>query len=113
MLMVPECIEDDWYEFEMSNGEFVVIPAEFLDPYLDAGFHAARVSYTGDQAVRAWTRRHAWGVRMTAPGYLDATDWLLFDNREEALDQVGKELAEVQNGLMDFMDAEAYQDFTD
>lgn len=32
-----------------------------------------------------------WGARMSAPGYLDATDWCLFESEKEATDYLEAE----------------------
>ena len=28
--------------------------------------------------------KHGWGARLSAPGYLDATEWAVFDTKQEA-----------------------------
>jgi hypothetical protein len=39
-----------------------------------------------------------WGARMSAPGYLDCTDWDVFDTEQEAIDYLKEEYPESEDG---------------
>jgi len=52
-----------------------------FDP--DALFAACR-DYTRNRECHDISVREGWGARLSAPGYMDCTEWTVHDTREEA-----------------------------
>lgn len=69
--MVPEYLYGRWAECEDNWGETNIVPADMVEEATDV------VRY-----------RYGWGCRLSAPGYLDCTDWTVFDTEEEARDHI-------------------------
>jgi hypothetical protein len=44
----------------------------------------------GGESVRSVSVRGGWGARLSAPGYLDCTEWSVFDTEEEARESVAE-----------------------
>ncbi len=40
------------------------------------------------ETVSSIRMRDGWGARLSAPGYMDCTDWAVFDTEEEAADHL-------------------------
>jgi len=80
--MVPQIVLDDWYCVETSNGTEVVP----LDVCLDAENATDLRDYlegeVDENSEMEMTRKY--GARLSAPGYLDCTDWSLCDSEDEA-----------------------------
>jgi hypothetical protein len=108
--MKPEIIEDYWWEVETSNGtEFVpgglirdecVKLGEFYDRdncewFDDVANELA--TYCESKDIEEFRLIKGWGARLSAPGYMDRTDWSVFDTREEAADYL-RETYEVGMG---------------
>jgi hypothetical protein len=83
--MEPQIEFGDWVEIE-GNYDTICLPADIVGKLPDD--FAARV-----EAVRKFiysttiynvTVRKGWGARFSAPGYLDCTEWSVFDTKEEA-----------------------------
>lgn len=74
--MQQEIVKGDWIEIDGSQG-VVAFPAEHY------GVDQARAEYDGDIFVVV-TRKGAYGARMSAPGYMDCTDWMVFKTLKEA-----------------------------
>lgn len=77
--MVPEYLTCDWWEIECDEGTMYV-------PAFDLTAKQARESFTGVSSVRR--TGEMIGVRMSAPGYLDASDWDVFTDECAARDWV-------------------------
>lgn len=74
--MKPEYLKGDWHVVDGSHGG-ACIPASVC------GFCQVGDYYEGE----VWTvetHKDKIGVRLSAPGYMDATDWTIFDTIEEA-----------------------------
>lgn len=81
MFMKPQIIRDRWFKCETTHGtEFVqqdligktTRPTKKeLEPYLEGKLESVSVL-------------DGYGARLSAPGYLDCTEWLVFDTKEEA-----------------------------
>jgi len=98
--------EDDWIKIETSHGvqwlekDVVGVPkewnGEFVGCFSDYDLweiftnHFA-IYYTG--SATSFEVVHGFGARLSAPGYLDCTDWCVFNTVGEALDHI-KELRE-------------------
>ena len=94
--MEREIQEGGWVEVETSHGT-QVIPADILDlgklgeaiftgnddmayeaveQYLEPG--------AKPDGVDAYTYKWGFGARLSAPGYMDCTEWAVFDTEDEA-----------------------------
>jgi hypothetical protein len=91
---------DGPYGVDVIPGELVTLPeyedyarpddlsddAEWPDQdeaWLSAAFEACK-DYTQNREAYSISARTGWGARMSAPGYLDCTDWSVFDSEDEA-----------------------------
>ena len=90
--MVPEYLEDTWYEIDTTAG-ITAVPQSVTGKYKGKKDDPKAIyKFFGDylevfKADDVWSlevRKKAIGVRLQAPGYLDATDWSVFDTDEEA-----------------------------
>ncbi len=93
--MQPEVVEGDWYEIDGAEGT-VFLPIDILGtiPAVEDYLNRDDDEITDDVARalsefvmgEVWTieKRHGFGARLSAPGYLDATDWSVYDTEEEA-----------------------------
>ena len=77
--MVPVYEESDWFVVETTAGGEVV-PADLVGDNPTA----ERLAQYVEGEVESWERRHAVGARLSASGYMDATDWTLHETIEEA-----------------------------
>jgi len=68
--------KSDWYEIDGTEGT-VWVPADVVGSLEHAGDY-----YAGE----IWTveARKGYGARLSAPGYMDCTDWCVFDTEAEA-----------------------------
>lgn len=106
--MQPEIVFGDWIEVDGDNGteflpaDLVTLPdydaferpddlpedAEFPDQdesWLEAA-RAACEDYIESRKVYTIAVRQGWGARMSAPGYMDCTEWCVFATEGEAED---------------------------
>ncbi len=80
--MEPEIIHGTWYEIETNNGTWFV-PVDLIgEP--ENNFEEKLVQYTEGTKVYSWNIKEGYGARLSARGYLDCTDWSVFDTEEEA-----------------------------
>lgn len=99
--MQPEIVEGKWYMIETSSGDTTYVPFDVIGTIKDFGvladdepMFAAWVApklrdYCEDEPQRAEII-DGWGARLSAPGFLDCTDWMICASQEEAK----RELAE-------------------
>lgn len=105
--MERQIVEQDWIEVDTAQGIWT-IPAELLpnvvaafaddfelrggsgslEDILDVdGIPESILQYTeaykADQIYNV-ELRHGFGARLSAPGYMDCTDWTVFDTEDEA-----------------------------
>ena len=66
----------EWYEVDGSAG-LLWIPAE--------DFTAASAIECYDGQWSSVVRVEGWGVRASAPGYLDCTPWIVYENEKDAM----------------------------
>ena len=69
---------EQWIRYEDRDGSTVLIPSEYYEAHSD---HA--------EVEKVW----GYGVRESAPGYLDCTEWTVYDTLEEA-EKAAKEIDE-------------------
>src|SRR5262245_60105323 len=93
--MEPRVEYGDWYEVETHEGTWF-IPADVVgDLSLRKGWTYTEDSKRWGDIVRAVQDYCApgpsevkliagWGARMSAPGYLDCTEWAVFRSKREA-----------------------------
>jgi hypothetical protein len=79
--MKPECVKGDFATFTGQYGETITVPLGSLN------------LHTYDNSTLE-VRHNAYGVRLSASGYLDCTDWEVFDTLEEAQDYLIEEAPE-------------------
>src|SRR5260370_41887404 len=69
-----------WWAVETTHGtEFLPVDLIGKEP---ADSEAFREYCEGD--VLSWEQQEGYGARLPAPGYLDCTEWTVFDTAEEA-----------------------------
>lgn len=76
--MKPEVVRGDWYEVEDKRGETSIVPtdvglADWIDDLKDG------------ESVTITLHVDTWGGRMSAPGYLDCTEWGLYKSEADAI----------------------------
>lgn len=81
MFMTPVVEFGSWHVVETTCGTFV-IPADLAEGTLSG------VREYVEGTPESVETREGWGARLSAPGYLDATDWTLFQSEAEALDHL-------------------------
>lgn len=89
--MEPQIEFGDWYEIDGPNGtEF--IPADLVGDVAEftagAGGRApvpeALADYCENREVFTICKHQGWGARLSMPGYLDCTEWTVFETEQEA-----------------------------
>lgn len=77
--MKPQIVQDDWMQIDTSEGSFC-LPTYALgdNPSAETIQDHCGGEYFGHETISGW------GARLSAPGYLDCTDWCVFDTEEEA-----------------------------
>ena len=77
MFMQPSVEYGSWHVVETTHGTYVV-PADLCD-----GTVAEVREYVEGKPLGVETR-DGWGARLSAPGYMDCTDWTLHESEGEA-----------------------------
>lgn len=77
--MKPQIVQDHWFNISMSEGAFY-LPTDVFgeNPDANAFQDYCGGEYLGHELI------YGWGARLSAPGYLDCTDWCVFDTEAEA-----------------------------
>lgn len=70
--MQPDIVLDSWVCFESLSEGTSWIPEDFAE------------EYETDPSYKETERCVGYGARLSAPGYLDRTDWTVFDTVQEA-----------------------------
>lgn len=79
--MVPEYSTGPFYEVTDTRGEGTLVPAELVGSRPKPADFADYIDGTPKEAEKV----KGWFVRLSAPGYMDATDWSgPFDTEQEA-----------------------------
>lgn len=77
--MKPQIVRDDWYVVDTTNGNtFIPIDVIGEDAEKDDFADYIEGEYLDHEKITGW------GARLSAPGYLDCTDWCVFDTEEKA-----------------------------
>lgn len=81
--MEPEIIFDTWYCVETTAGSFI-LPEDVCIPRKIREYFP---EYIGSSAkITGFSTKTGFGARLSAPGYMDSTDWEgVFSTEEEAL----------------------------
>ena len=66
----------DWWQVDTKSEGTVSYPADLFSPEQVAEMH--------DVSVDDVEIHNGYGARISAPGYLDCTEWCVFDTAEEA-----------------------------
>jgi hypothetical protein len=91
--MEPQVEFGSWYEIDGPMGTEVV-PADIVgDIELDdfesgSAVPKALADYCENRTAYSIQKREGWGARLSAPGYLDCTEWSVFDTEAEARDHL-------------------------
>ena len=81
--MKPEIEHGHWWIVDTIDGS-IHLPAEhFTRDDLEADYPDAEIEMV-----------EGYGARLSAPGYLDATDWTVFDTEQEAIAHLEEEYGE-------------------
>ena len=75
--MEPQIEYGEWIICENEYGETIVLPYEYSD---DAAI------MEGLEVVEQ--KADGWAARLSAPGYMDCTEWALFDSEQDAIDEL-------------------------
>lgn len=78
--MQPEIVQGDWYNIDGDNG-IESYPAEYF--YLADCIE----DYENMSGSEVWESKTVtgYGARLSAPGYLDCTEWSVFETELEAI----------------------------
>lgn len=82
--MHPEVAFGEWVEVETRDGDITAFPRDFFTPKKNLSVRDIIAAINLD--VVDYHISFGWGARMNAPGYLDCTDWVVFESRSEAED---------------------------
>lgn len=78
--MQRQIVLSDWYAVETTNGtEFIEADLVRKNPTND-DFE----DYCEGEVESFELKTEKWGARLSAPGYMDRTDWTIHDTAEEA-----------------------------
>lgn len=77
--MQPQVVQDDWYDVDTTHGN-TFIQLDIVGKDASKGDFADYIEgeYIDHETISGW------GARLSAPGYMDCTDWCVFDTEEEA-----------------------------
>jgi hypothetical protein len=85
--MEPQVVKDRWYKCDTDNGiEFV--------PWDVVCDDTSKLWEFVSGKLEKFELIEGWGARLSAPGYLDCTDWCVFDTEQEAVDYLAEEYGE-------------------
>lgn len=79
--MVPEVVDGEWFEVETSTGATEAVPADVVGR---APTVESFVPFVEDGKPLKFERVRKWGARTHSPGFLDSTEWSLFDEEKSA-----------------------------
>ena len=76
--MQPEIVEDTWYVGEDKYRVYFAIPSDVMA--LEQVIEETGADPEDIETVKGF------GARIQAPGYMDASDWTVYDTEQEAID---------------------------
>ena len=84
--MEQQIRHDEWVEAQLHDGSTEWVSTEALNGGRRFGIDITTMRALGyfTGPVASAHVRFGYGARLSAPGYLDCTDWVVFDTREEA-----------------------------
>jgi hypothetical protein len=90
----PEIFEDSYFEVETNTGTEIV-PCSVCGVYVGVNPYKLKDYLSGQPYDDDYVRpKHGWVARMSAPGYLDCTDWVAFNSKEDAEDYLDDQYGE-------------------
>lgn len=94
--MKPQVVFDEWWEVETDDGT-VFIPFDLIgDNPIPIDF-LKYIESDKPPAPDAYEIVNGYGARLSAPGYLDCTEWTVFDTENQARQHL-KEMYDVDEG---------------
>jgi hypothetical protein len=84
--------KQSWFRVETDNGT-ECFPADLVGSIPDMGFdsdsddywdHVDTLQTYTEGKPQSWETVQGYGARLSAPGYMDCTEWGVFDTEEEA-----------------------------
>lgn len=89
--MEPQVQHGRWYKVDTSLGTWFV-PYEVVG---DVGDDKDKLHmYTDGGEIYEFEIVEGWGARLSAPGYLDCTEWCVFETEEAAVEYLAEEYGE-------------------
>jgi len=102
MTMIPEYRYGGWFVVETSEGGEVIpddvilgkgekpedVLAMFFNPKTARGTQERFEEFLQGKPEGEPEWHHGWGCRLSMPGYMDCTDWVLGENQEEVRDYI-------------------------
>ncbi len=85
-LLKPQIELDDWFVLELDNDEMVIYPASL---FTEQGVFDLHQDAIKQEDIERVTQQY--GARLSAPGYLDCTQWDLFETEEDAMNSLMEE----------------------
>lgn len=91
--MTPQIERGDWWGIEGDNGT-TFVPSDVVGAVpRDADGDATELApfadyYDGGRVDGATFYANHWGARLSAPGYLDCTDWCIFQTHAQAREYI-------------------------
>lgn len=94
--MEPEIQEGDWFSIDgPCGGEHIPadlvsldIPEKITEEWLEDVALPALHDFIENRKLWTVEKIHGFGARLSAPGYMDCTEWTVFDTEEEAKDHI-------------------------
>lgn len=84
-LLKPQVVQGDWWHVvpKEHEDEQTYVPADLFTEK-QAVEYICGTSILGMEAAKEVNKVTGWGARLSAPGYLDSSEWELFETEEEA-----------------------------
>jgi hypothetical protein len=84
--MKPEIFEGEYFQVDTSTGTEIVSASDFgvLRADVEAALLTPYLEGEPTDPLEVVQRKSGWLGRMSAPGYMDRTDWNVFDTQWQA-----------------------------
>ena len=95
--MQKQIILGDWYVIETTNGtwnvesDFESIPVSLLTSAYGKGKLLKYTECSSSDDITSIEKVTRYGARFSSPGYLECTDWELFETESEALEHLERQ----------------------